>query len=200
MESHSKKIDKEVLRWYTKVGTDLEKKGKNINKINLSLTGVYLPLMGINPGGFYLDTVLTGMDYSSNFINYFLPKEEVISKTTAKKSPFEIYEKITNSFRLPILAWGTINTIKGISDLYSYFAHGESPNWSETAFNFSTGIEHLALASSIYLKARDPKLLDKAPAWKDMLNKSKNKLEEIVSPVPKPVPVEATKYSMGELK
>lgn len=211
-------IDKEVLRWYTKKAKKLEEKGYDVKKINLGLSGVYL-LTQISSGtilksplfeiySFY--GLLPGCDLARNFYNSFIHPENSHTSSREKiiEEPIiEKYKKITNLSRLPALAWGLVNTGKGIYDVGRYVATGESPNWSETAFNLSTGIEHLALASSIYFKARDPKLLDKAPAWKNAYEKSKEKVKEIKEgikgalpePVPELIPIKSNYSLEGRL-
>lgn len=184
-----KKVDKEILRWYTKKAKKLEEKGKEIKKINLGLSAVYHPIgcaLIVLGGSPFLHLYHAGIDSARNVFG----RKDIISEVLFKDNlVLETYKVISNFLRLPVITWGVLNTAKGTSDIYNYFFHGQSPNWPETAFNFSTGIEHLALASSIYFKARDPKLLDKEPLWKDTLNKVKNKLEKIISPNPEPVPI-----------
>ncbi|MDP3987347.1 MAG: hypothetical protein Q8P81_03940, partial [Nanoarchaeota archaeon] len=63
-------------------------------------------------------------------------------------------------------------------DTYNYFANGESiPN--EDFGLASLGLSNLGLSFSMYLKDRDPKLLDKQPAWRRKFESAKKKTGEL---------------------
>jgi hypothetical protein len=144
-----------------------------------------------------IETALMGSDITRNLTE----KEKITDGVKVENCERYLDKSITNSARLPTLLWGLANTGKGLYDVVDYLISGRSPNWAETNFNLSTGIEHLALASSIYFKARDPALLEKNPAWKNALNKVKEKIQEMLpQPEPQPVPVRANYSLENKLK
>ncbi len=83
-------------------------------------------------------------------------------------------------------------------DAYNYFANGE-PIPSEDSFLITLGLSNLGMASSMYLKDRDPKLLDKQPAWRKALESARERVGELSDrvkegiqdwiPQPQPIPI-----------
>lgn len=203
-----KLVDKEILRWYTKRAKKLEEKGDITPKIK-ALQSLHYNLKIGNSLFLGFSKDLTKWVFYEGFSLSPSAADKTLDINNGKEidsSGNLIYtdpivphlRKVTNLSRLPALAWGLVNTGKGVSDVYNHFVNGQIINANETLFNFSTGIEHLALASSIYFKARDPALLDKAPVWKNLYEKAKEKIKNLVpKPAPEPALIKVN-YSLEE--
>ena len=97
--------------------------------------------------------------------------------------------------RLFIFLAGTSLFTKGLYNLFDSFYSGQS-SLSDSLNDLRYGAGFISLASSIYLKDRDPRLLKKQPMWKDAKDLVKKLLPKSVL---EPVTVEAH-YSSLENK
>ncbi len=188
-------MDEQILRQYTKIGKKWEDKGRNIKGLTIPLSlvsiGLYwAPIIPIIPGyGYYI-----GMDITRNL---FEKKRDVTSGEIAIDNPmFVIYRKLHNATRFPLFATGVAMTTKGLIDICRGLAGKENLS-PESLGSFCLGLSFLSTTSSIYLKDRDPKLLDKAPAFEKVYNWIKEKIQ--IEPVLQPAPVHSLEgYSLNQ--
>lgn len=186
------KLDGTVLKQYTKLTKKWEEKGHSryslAHAFNLSSLGIYLsPLV---PVGIYPLTLgaSLGMDLPRNLLES-LEKKETMEGEIAE-SPINSlllgYKDITNLLRLPFFISGVSLMVKGSLGLIDYFNTQNSNSLNNAIDDLSLGYSSFGLSSSIYVKDSNPKLLEKAPMWKQAYESLK---EKIFSPKPVPQPV-----------
>ena len=71
----------------------------------------------------------------------------------------------------------------------------KTPLGADSYYALYGGLGHLSLASSMYLKETNPKLLERVPLWKRAYESLK---EKIVSLAPSPVPIPVPTFSLQE--
>ncbi len=187
-------MDEQVLRQYTKIGKKWEDKGRNIKALTIPLSlvgyGLYvLPITPLTLGyGFYIGT---------DIVRSFREKRDTTSGEVIIDNPLlAIYRKLNNATRFPLFATGVAMTTKGLIDICRGLAGKE--NLSPESFgSFCLGLSFLSTTSSIYLKDRDPKLLDKAPAFEKIYNWIKEKTQ--IKPALQPAPIHSLEgYSLNQ--
>ncbi|HLC61201.1 MAG TPA: hypothetical protein VJJ52_07275 [Candidatus Nanoarchaeia archaeon] len=114
------------------------------------------------------------------------PSEPKINDTTTLENPRNWLNKRVNRIvRLPTITGAFFFFAKSGYDLVDYFYNGNLDSLNQFKNDINGGIGLTGFASSMYLKDRDPKLLDKDPLWK----RAYKRLEEFVSYNPPPQPV-----------
>ncbi|MEK6926278.1 MAG: hypothetical protein AABW50_03295 [Nanoarchaeota archaeon] len=200
-------VDSEVNRWYTK-------KSQGVSNKRLSKITGGLGVFGLGSMTVYFDNIFTnkfgeGPDMkvmgamvgcALNGLNnpfnglLLIGADELKNKEegeTLAEDSYEYYNNKVNSFlRLPLIATGLAITGKNIYSLVDSALNGTPLNISDYEIGFGLGC--LSSASSMYLKDRNPKLLEKNPAWKRAYNSAKEKIKSLIpQPFPQPIPVEA---------
>jgi hypothetical protein len=187
-----------ILRQYTKLGKKINiDEGKRKYNLGLSL---WLACTALSYFGKSNEN-LFGKNFSTGLAIMTLPndgyyncygglvgdKNSITSDSIALDPIKEKYRKYNSFVRLPTFLFGVgliakfgIDLVNSISNQTSL----ESTSW----YYLSDGIGHLSLASSMYLKETDTKLLDKVPLWRRALKYVKEKID-LIGPAPVPVPV-----------
>lgn len=194
-----------ILRQYTKLGKKINiDKGKKKYVIGLGLDfGIYVWFGG--PANRELfgskfdwgDFFILGLNESMyNLMGLIGFKESNSSDSIALDPQKEHHKKYNLKVRLPTFLFGAGLIGKFGVDLVTSIKN-KTP-LDAISYNFLLdGIGHLSLASSMYLKETDPKLLDKAPLWKKALDYIQEKASLIGQ---QPVPVPITNYQIVENK
>lgn len=129
-------------------------------------------------------------DFGYSFYGMIWPldNEDLSDKVKTAVNPVtHLYRKLNSVVRTPTFVGGVGLVGKFGVDLFNYVANGESMD--ENSYNSLTyGIGLLSLASSMYIKDTDPKLLDKKPFWKKAADYVKDKLSSQHVPVPAQIP------------
>ncbi len=119
-----------------------------------------------------------------------LPNEMYIDAATPEFPTTEGLRKYVRNARLPVILAGASCLIKCIYDVANYLLTGEFANSQETLLFASLACTYLSLASSMYLKGRDPKLLEREPFYKRAYSWAKEKVKaSLPKHIPHPVPV-----------
>src|SRR3989344_2482562 len=210
-----KYVDEQMLRGYTTISNKFEEKGENKYVLAAWASASSFFSFGIYQFGYKLIEIMNGTSEEASFsslvgataVGFLLGvdftrlieefKYQNISKTTGTKvkSPpgLEIYRKITAAVRLPLLVAGAyalgLSCKESIESLISW---SSEPLTLDTLKNTLLGFGAASLASSIYIKDTDPKLLDKPPFYKAAYEWMKEKLT--------PAPQSITAYSTLEDK
>lgn len=197
-----KRTDQEILRYYSKIAKKWEDKGRNIYHLTsmIGLPSKVLIILGVDQFyksmGFAIELSLYNWDWTLNLSQLINPKKEIY-KDGAYVSPsplLELCKKINRTVRLPTIIASAGLIGKSAYDVAKYFITGE-PTDSTTISSFMLGMGLFQVASSQYLKDRNPKLLEKSPAWKTAHNWIKEKAKSLVpSPQPIPQPVSINNY------
>jgi hypothetical protein len=198
-----------ILRQYTKLGKKINiDEGKRKYWVAEGLWQIYAwtSFIGIESNqklfghsfnwGSYFALAWKDAFYNSAGLWGLFKEEDKTSDSIAIDPKKEKYRKYNSYVRLPTFLFGVglvgkfgidaVNSIKNKTPL-------EPTSW----YCLVDGLGHLSLASSMYIKETDPKLLDKAPLWKKALQYVKEKVDSI-SPMPNPVPVPAVNYQTIE--
>ena len=118
-------------------------------------------------------------------------RDETTSETKAVNPIMDLYMKFNSVVRLPIFTAGVGLVGKSGIDLFNHVTNGK-PIDSNGYNCLMYGIGLLSLASSMYIKNTDPKLLQKEPLWKKTYNWCKENAGSLIPhPLPQPVPVRA---------
>ena len=198
-------LDRDVLlRQYSKVARRWEGSGRNIYKLS-SAIGIPSGLLGNLAAAFLSSENLLGsnliLSYPYGIDNAYNLRglngqiEETIDSNSRSIDPsFGFLKKNNRLARVPFFLSGVGLLGKVAYDTYNYFANGEVIPSDD--FNLaSLGLSNIGMASSMYLKDRDPKLLDKQPAWRRSLQSARERMEELSDrvrdwvPQPQPIPV-----------
>ncbi len=205
-----KVADEEVLRQYTKLSKNLNldegrKKyfvGMGLFFINLvSYASVGRELFG--PMEFHARIILNVPDCGYNIRGVLgMINDENTSEERVINPTIEFYKKFNSVVRFPTFIAGVGLVGKIGVDLLNYTSSGEPIN--QDSYNYLIyGIGLLSLASSMYIKDIDPKLLNKKPFWKSASSWMKDKISSLVpepspEPSPEPTPVPIQPYSRLE--
>ncbi|MBI2106876.1 hypothetical protein HYT57_02725 [Candidatus Woesearchaeota archaeon] len=206
-------LDEQALRQYTKVAKKWEDKGRNIYVLSSAISFPSIMLLcnipQFKPTEHYTvlfgSGVFGGLDMGQNIIGLMgLIKDEIVDSDDAQPIGPRLISTQTNPIvRLPMLLTGIILLGRSGYDVYNYFANGE-PMPNETPFLVQTGLAHIGIASSMYLKARNPKLLQKETLREKTYKLAKAKIEEFKEkakdwlPQPQPVPIPIRNYKKLE--
>ena len=182
-------IDKEVHRMYMKKTKDWSKKkivktGNRLNSVGfvsafsniLASHSIFGSLSGF-PQGFFL-----GMNHTLN--TEFSNKNVDSSEVAVNRSEF-VYDKILNKSRLPFFLGGIRFLGKAALSLGNYCFNGDASDLQNIHLDLGVGSYGLSIASSIYIRDRDPKVLEKSSVF----TRAYNEVRKTFSPAPEPVPV-----------
>lgn len=200
----AKWMDEQVLRQYTKVGKKFHlDEGRRKYWAGLILWHIHVVL-----------SVGTGKQLIGNFeppvrISLNVPdcgynlngamgniKDETSSETRVKDPIKYIVQTINSIERLPIFAAGVGLVSRFGVDLFNHVTNGE-PIDTDSYNGLTYGIGLFSLASSMYIKEMDPKLLQKQPSKvKSFFKGLYEKVKGLVpSPDPAPEPATAGAFS-----
>ena len=190
-------LDELVARRYAKITAELEKKGKDIGKIGICLNLTYLPACASSSILFLYNYpfltmplgIITGLDMSLSLVHEY---DKRLNALGVKNYAGEHMKKITKIARLPEFVAGTYYMAHSLNTYYNALANNQ--HIDKAPFETILGISLILLASSIYLKDSDPKLLEKKPLWKSIYEKLRQKVGSY-SPAHEPIPVTAERLS-----
>ncbi len=196
----AKWLDEQVLRQYTKVAKKLKlDKG---NRRYLAACPVWLSgllLCALAEDKLFGTTIplrlgINIFDFGHNFEG---ATDQIDNETQNPQLSIDpktfIYKKLNSSTRLPVFTAGLGFTGTFLVDLYQKLKHGE-PIDPKSYDQLQYGLGLIALASSMYIKETDPKLLQKDSAWKTAYNRVKEKVDSL-APQPIPQPTYSTTYA-----
>ncbi len=197
-------VDTQVVKGYTKVGERFHlEEGKNryFAAAFLSITSGILcsrPAQDVSLQLWDRCSALASGLVDSLYNWYGMVKQNKDDQTDGTKvidPAIHLFKRHNSIMRLPTLLSGVGLITKSGIDLYYSFKEGTPV--SEHCYDyFQWGLGQLALASSMYLKAMDPKLLNrsKQPFWKRVYSSLQERVRSL-APQPAPVPVPVATYS-----
>ncbi|GEM_PF-1815803 len=193
-----KYVDEQVLRGYTKAIKKYEEKGYDKYKLSLLLT-VSSFLIRTSTGVIWYKEIaeayrelyktagfcfsgLSGIDVGIT-INQYSDKE-ITTETKVELSPTTVFgKKITKTVRLPLLIGGLGFLGNGAANLIDYIKTRDNQSLSWGIHHLLQGYSMVSLASSIYIKDTNPKLLEKKPFYKTAYDWVKEQLSIAPEPV-----------------
>lgn len=186
--------DEQVLRHYTRIGSNIP--DKHLYKITTTAQGLgefglaaWGPYLESNPVacGFLYGVFMNGPDLAYNMRGLSgQVKRNTEGQSIALDPAIEFVSNYNRTIRFPIFSAGVGFLGKAMYEVADHFMTGRPIN-GDVAYHFAAGFGLLSLASSMYLKDQDPKLLKKAPYWK----RACVWLKETVTLEPQPLPVPA---------
>lgn len=189
----AKWADEQVLRQYTKVSQMFHlDEGKRKYKVGLSFWISHVLLCGLASLPLKLMTsILNASDFCYNMHGISGEiKDELSSEPIAINKWLYRDRKINSISRFPTFLLGGGLVGKFGVNLYNNITQGESLTIDDY-FCLTYGLGLISLASSMYIKESDPKLLQKDPFWKKAYNWLKEKAGNLApAPVPNPAPVQ----------
>jgi len=211
-------LDEDVLlRQYSKIAKRWEDSGRNVYHLSsaIGIPSLLVPLC-INQVANrlldvkvlyenYLDPIAVSLwpipaatDVSRNIdgCKGLIEETSDPDARTTKDQLIRVESKVSKVARLPMFLAGVSLLGEFGYNIYSYFEHGE-PMGAEVMYRLAYGLSELGIASSMYLKDRDPRLLQKTPAWRRAYQSSRVKLKDLAGrigdwipqPYPEPAPV-----------
>lgn len=206
--------DQQVQRLYTKLGQKIPKKHLYLGSLGANYIGTasivlfisnYFGPEAIATMGFPASAVLTGADHALTWKGLAGKLDgEVDGEYKALDFEQEFAQGINRVVRWPVFVTATGLLGKSAYDVIKYLTNGEPLN-SETAWNLTTGLGLLGLASSMYIKDQDTTLLKKEPSkikaffekLRGFYETAKEKSKELLpspNPIPQPVLVPVQRY------
>lgn len=191
-------VDEQVLREYTKIGRQFnldEGRKKYFVGISFVMTHIIISSVTgdqlIGAAELPARTLLNVPDFAYNIWGSIGNiKDEATSETKAIDPITNLYRRFNSVVRLPTFVAGAGLVGKFGADLFNYLTNGE-PIDSNSYNYLMYGSGLLSLASSMYIKDTDPKLLDKEPFWKKADIWVKEKWGSLTpQPAPQPVTVQ----------
>ncbi len=167
-------MDEQVLRQYSNIGQRLEDKGIKPEYVGLGATafmGYSLTAAAIFEAFACLDKIRNGNNVASGAIIQNLKTKIFTSWGRTVRFP-------TFGLAVGLFATGMYNLISGL-------INKDNSSLAEAAPWLFYSLGTIGIPSSMYLRDRDPKLLDKQSIWKTVIGWAKNK----VAPQPLPEPV-----------
>ncbi len=200
-----KKIDESILKAYTKLS-------KNTKEGKLYTITTFLNLGSIEGVSFFwyhlgLNLITSGMIGASISAIDTLYNLELLSgerdtysrEGTIIKNPLLEYKKKYNrTVRLPLFVTGAALTGIGIYDIIKPYIT-KQPFQADDIDNLWTGLSYLGLASSMYLKDRNPKLLQKQSLLDRIYSLIKQTTKSYLPKTPKPVPQPQTYRNLEDI-
>ncbi len=197
-------IDSQVVKGYTKVGERFHLgEGKNkyvvcvfFNLTYSTITKGVAQRLGLE---LWYKCSTVGIGIVDALYNWYgtitRNTDHQIDGTKTINPVMQQFQRHNSIMRLPTLLSGVGLIAKSGMDLY--YSIKEGTPLSEHSYDyFQWGLGQLALASSMYFKAMDPKLLNKSkqPFWQRVYSSLKEKVGSL-APQPAPVPVPVATYS-----
>ena len=188
--------DELAVRQYSSILKESEKKGGSryrlANLLNLSGFGMTMASLSLGTPAliayYGIMTHVHGMDFVRTMFESRMSNQVTSDGTKVETSKMvSLYRKVAKAVRLPGLVSGLGFMGASAASLIDHIKTGNPSSLHDAMFQFSTGYGLFGVASSMYLKEADPKMLDKAPSWSEALDKAKRKLEDLTSPPPEPV-------------
>lgn len=188
-----KSVDTEIHRYYTKFGKKWEDQGHSRYSIAIPLS-LYGGVMGF------------GLNLNQHLVGWFLGWDtwSNLSKTPyGTKENFSLgaitinrsgnfLKTIDRIARFPLFAAGVGYMVKGTYGVVHSIAHGDNSELGNSVSEIGTGSSLFAMASSLYIKDIEPKLLDKQPFWKTAYHWAKEKVSSLApQPAPQPIPIQS---------
>ena len=199
-------VDEQILRQYSKCTKRWEDKGRNIYHITAptGYASKFLIIVGLDsivPGlGIAVEIPAYSGDFVLNTKGLFglRKRKEMTPDTVTADNPIDMLcEKINRAVRLPTFLAATGFLGKAAYDLCNYMINNEPLDTNEFSTNLSVGMGFLGLASSIYLKDGNPKLLETELFWTKASNWVNEKVSSL-APQPTSGPVPDQAYSTLE--
>ncbi len=159
-------MDKEVQRFYTRIGRKIPE--KHLYKLTLPL-GVFggneglvgmINLYNLSYVLGFGGATFVGLNVGVDIISMDLTRNLPEGAASYHNAFVDFLRSINKRVRLPIFLAGTGHIGKFIYDAANYFLNGE-PMSDNSFLCLQTGAGLLGLASSIYLKDQDPRLLER---------------------------------------
>lgn len=196
-------LDKPLVRFHRRIGNAWEGRGHNIHSLSFTVGLSALYVYGV--GGllplvksFHIPDLAKGLGVFSLMIPFGVPLTEDLENLETKSKDDvhdsgvvavnlgkHFYRMVDRTLRLPAFLAGTSLVGKVVFDVFRY-------GWSSTddGMYLRTGLGLLGLASSMYLKERDPKYLESGhERIKSMINKLATKAGDYIPrPFPSPRP------------
>jgi len=191
--------DQYALRQYTKLTKNWEDKGRSRYSLahffNLSsMLGTFTSIdFGVILGSWrFIEGYVQGTDLLRN-VQEHINKRNISEDGTIAEPPGALYlfKKAADVIRMPSLGFGLYYMGKGAFELIDYLNSSNPESLSNGIGNLAWGYSYFGIASSMYVKETNPKLLDKQPFWKSGYDWLLIKADDYLSrPVPKPVPIQ----------
>jgi len=183
-------VDEGIQKRYTKLGKKWEDQGHSRYSIAMPLTA-YAAITGSIVGlysdltfGFFIWDMwsnLTKRPYGTG--------EEGLSDVIDRCPVQEVFKKVDRTVRLPLFIAGLGYMSKALYGVADSMISGDNSGFVNFASDFTVGSSLFAMASSLYIKDIEPKLLDKEPFLKKAYNWVKDKvISSVPQPLPEPVP------------
>ena len=199
-------VDTQVVKGYTRVGERFhleEGKRKYVVGSFCSIGGGVLSLtVATNIDLAWWEALSSfGIGVPDALYNLWGITQNTDSQTSEERTlnpQEEFYRGHNNIARFPALISGVGLIGKFGYDLYSSIKEGTA--LSQDSYDYlQWGLGQLALASSMYFKAMDPKLLNKSkqPFWQRVYSSIKERIGSL-APQPAPLPVPVATYSTIE--
>lgn len=198
-------VDEQILRQYTKAAKKWEENNWNKYSLTTALSlGGYIAII-LHPSdpevkrhiaeadfvdmlpAYTIATSYMGLlahDIIHSLENKYNQKTEETSGEIAEDKLNYLTKKIHRLARLPVLGYGVSGFYRFGASVAEYGINA----FDEYSASFVVGLAFSTLASSMYIKDSDPKLLDKQPFWKKAYNLIKEKIGSLAS---QPVPVQS---------
>lgn len=185
-----------ILRQYTKIGQKINiNEGKKKYQIGLflwtgyagltTLTNIKLFGATFELSSYLLSGYNDGVYNIQGVSNQYEEEEGSESIVIDKEKNFR--SKYNSCVRLPTFLFGIGLIGKFGVDLVNSIRNKTSVS-PESCYALLSGLGQLSLASSMYLKETNPKLLEKVPLWKRTYESLKEKISSLVpSPIPSPL-------------
>jgi hypothetical protein len=202
-------LDDQVRREYTKLVQRNERDGVSRYKladmygwqsfwsgyISYLFGGAVLP----PPMYFSYGTGFASLDATDAIRNCTEPQlgSDIAGDDAAMVPPnIDLFRKVAYTTRLGLLVAGAGLVGKSLVDICDYVIAGDMHALLEAGFCLSSGTAFITLASSMYVKDADPKLLEKDPAWKQAYGWLRSRVQSLL-PAPSPIPAPATYHALG---
>ncbi len=215
-----KYLDSKIARSYAKITKKWEDLGNNkytlatilslIGGISMYTADGYshqersLIEKNLNGG---LNGILFGSDLGRNFFDRQNKNEISSTGAIAERGPvIYLHRKLADYSRLPLLIYGSILIGEAIPNLLDYLSTNNNESLQKLLNPIFRGLSCISLASSMYIKDSNTKLLEKQPMWKDAFNLIRNGYENVadkiggIIPQPEPqlIPLES-KFSLENI-
>ena len=133
-------------------------------------------------------------DVRHNVLGTQHKREETVDGAIAAHRKLYAYDEVNRKLaRFPVFATGAYFAGHSLVDIAKHFITGE-PLDGSSGYNLQIGLSLLTVATSMYLKDTDPKLLDKEPFWKTACAYVADKVGRLKAEVPNPLPNPATSF------